>query len=168
MKLSELLSSPIKLIGGGFLNLKGFSKRVVDQELSKEITIDDIINFYTEGKIKKLSDLGTIITSTYNIRSAAIRADDKLFPYMTILDYSDDKSSVANMVYDIKAIAINGYFLMQAYETDFSCCLCNIDVEEDVINFICPIYLTKYKSVDGINKYYIHQDIMDVNGVVMI
>jgi len=33
MKLSELLSKPFKLKGGGILNLKGFSKRVIDKEV---------------------------------------------------------------------------------------------------------------------------------------
>lgn len=33
MKLSELLSKPFKVKGGGFLNLKGFSKRVIDEEI---------------------------------------------------------------------------------------------------------------------------------------
>ena len=33
MKLSELLSKPFKLKGGGILNLKGFSKRVIDNEI---------------------------------------------------------------------------------------------------------------------------------------
>ncbi len=33
MKLSELLSKPFKLKGGGILNLKGFSKRVIDKEI---------------------------------------------------------------------------------------------------------------------------------------
>jgi len=33
MKLSELLSKSFKLKGGGFLNLKGFSKRVIDKEV---------------------------------------------------------------------------------------------------------------------------------------
>lgn len=33
MKLSELLSKPFKLKGGGVLDLRGFSKRVFDKEL---------------------------------------------------------------------------------------------------------------------------------------
>lgn len=33
MKLSELLKTPIKLKGGGVLDLRGFSKRVLDKEL---------------------------------------------------------------------------------------------------------------------------------------
>lgn len=33
MKLSKLLSEPFKLKGGGFLNLKGFSKRIIDKEI---------------------------------------------------------------------------------------------------------------------------------------
>lgn len=33
MKLSELLKNPIKLKGGGVLDLRGFSKRVLDKEL---------------------------------------------------------------------------------------------------------------------------------------
>lgn len=33
MKLSEILSKPIKLKGGGLLNLKGFNKRIIDKEI---------------------------------------------------------------------------------------------------------------------------------------
>lgn len=49
MKLSELFRTPFKVKGGGVLNLKGFSKRVVDKEVgegggkSESGTIDKII-----------------------------------------------------------------------------------------------------------------------------
>lgn len=33
MKLSEIFAKPIKLIGGGLLNLKGFSKSVINKEI---------------------------------------------------------------------------------------------------------------------------------------
>lgn len=36
MKLSKLLSKPIKLKGGGVLDLRGFSKRVFDKEIEDE------------------------------------------------------------------------------------------------------------------------------------
>lgn len=35
MKLSEILAKPIKLKGGGILNLKGFNKRVIDKEVGE-------------------------------------------------------------------------------------------------------------------------------------
>lgn len=38
MKLSELLAKPFKLKGGATLNLKGFSKRVVDKEVGGSST----------------------------------------------------------------------------------------------------------------------------------
>lgn len=36
MKISELFKTPFKLKGGSILNLKGFSKRVVDKEIGGE------------------------------------------------------------------------------------------------------------------------------------
>lgn len=167
MKLSELLSSPIKLIGGGFLNLKGFSKRVVDQELPKEITIDDIINFYTYGKIKKLSDLNTIITSEYNINTCAAATTDVLFPYAALDDYSDNKPLVADMINDINTIATNGYFLMKAYSDDKLCCLCEIYGDDSLkIKFICPVYSERSYEDDCINLYSINSDTMHVNYII--
>lgn len=41
MKLSELLSKPFKVKGGGFLNLKGFSKRVIDKEVGSSDSGND-------------------------------------------------------------------------------------------------------------------------------
>lgn len=35
MKLSELFRTPFKVKGGGVLNLRGFSKRVVDKEVGE-------------------------------------------------------------------------------------------------------------------------------------
>lgn len=52
MKLSELLLKPFKLKGGSTLNLRGFSKRVVDKEVgeggggSESGVIDKIIEQY--------------------------------------------------------------------------------------------------------------------------
>lgn len=40
MKLSELFKTPFKLKGGSILNLRGFSKRVVDKEISGNSTND--------------------------------------------------------------------------------------------------------------------------------
>lgn len=43
MKLSELLNKPFKVKGGGTLNLKGFSKHIIDKELGGgEITPESI------------------------------------------------------------------------------------------------------------------------------
>lgn len=47
MKLSEILAKPIKLKGSGVLNLKGFSKQIIDKELEEsenESILDKIFN----------------------------------------------------------------------------------------------------------------------------
>lgn len=45
MKLSELLSKPLKLKGGGFLNLKGFNKRIIDKEIGGSDSYNDDNNY---------------------------------------------------------------------------------------------------------------------------
>lgn len=51
MKLSEILAKPIKLIGGGLLNLKGFNKSIVDKEVAKEFPYDyEVVNFTVNVK----------------------------------------------------------------------------------------------------------------------
>lgn len=51
MKLSELFRTPFKLKGGATLNLKGFSKRVIDKEVgegggsSEDSEIADFVSF---------------------------------------------------------------------------------------------------------------------------
>lgn len=53
MKLSELFKTPFKLKGGATLNLRGFSKRVVDKEVGGNDTnnnaFTNILNHFLEG-----------------------------------------------------------------------------------------------------------------------
>ena len=53
MKLSELFKTPFKLKGGSTLNLRGFSKRVVDKEVGGNNTnsnaFTNIINYILDG-----------------------------------------------------------------------------------------------------------------------
>lgn len=55
MKLSEVLSKPLSLIGGGKLNLKGFSKRVVDKEVG-----DKKINVYKDIESLMNTEFNTV------------------------------------------------------------------------------------------------------------
>ena len=155
MKLNEILAKPIRLISGGILNLKGFSKNIIDKELSKEFTIDDVINFYTKGKIKKLSDLNVLLTKNYNITTTAASPDEIFFPYMNLFDYTDDRQTVDDIIRDINSIATEGYFLMKYDERTKAGCLCKID--DEFIDFICPI------NYDNINSYIINSDSMSIN-----
>lgn len=159
MKLSEILAKPIRLISGGILNLKGFSKNIIDKELSKEFTIDDVVNFYTKGKIKKLSDLNVLLTSKYRITTTAASPDEIFFPYMALEDYTDDMQMVDDIVHDINSIATEGYFLMKYDKNTKAGCLCRIDV--DRIDFICPI------NYDSINTYIIGSDSMVINDMLL-
>ena len=66
MKLSELLAKPFKLKGGSTLNLRGFSKRVVDKEVGEEgestnlfSSIFDTLNYsneYLQDKVVNIND----------------------------------------------------------------------------------------------------------------
>lgn len=97
MKLSELLSKPFKLKGGGILNLKGFSKRVIDTEIkgsgngeSGGNSGNDIINGIRLLKTNRSDvylDVGTIFRKSVNIY------DDKVsdIHYIAIQDpYNDN------------------------------------------------------------------------------
>lgn len=64
MKLSELLSKPFKVKGGGFLNLKGFSKRVIDEEIGGNDSGGSFNSFLSFEKITdtdKLDELNAFI-----------------------------------------------------------------------------------------------------------
>lgn len=66
MKLSELFKTPFKLKGGSTLNLRGFSKRVVDKEVGEGgesinlfSSIFDTLNYsneYLQDKVVNIND----------------------------------------------------------------------------------------------------------------
>lgn len=67
MKLSELLTKPLKLKSGGFLNLKGFSKRVVDKEVgdndggNSDKSSNSFLSFKKITDVDKINELHNII-----------------------------------------------------------------------------------------------------------
>ena len=136
-------------------------KKYIDGEWTEvggggdKFTIDDVINFYTNGKIKKLNDLNVLLTKNYRITTSAAAPDEVWFPYMGLADYTDDMQGVSDMLREIDSIATEGYFLMKYDERTNAGCLCMID--DDRINFICPI------NNDAINAYLIDSDTMVIN-----
>lgn len=91
MKLSELLSKPIKVKGGGILNLKGISKHIVDKEVSGGESDD--INVLAKYGCVQLFDYGSedvekIMFGDKN-KVITITADD-------IINYQTEANSMIN------------------------------------------------------------------------
>lgn len=91
MKLSEILSKPFKVKGGGTVNLKGLSKHIVDKEIG-----------------------GSTENSIYdNIFEVFNTADIKIKPHPYLVYQSDDIKSITDI-----NLSMNSYFLYDINDVD--------------------------------------------------
>lgn len=82
MKLSELLTKPLKLKGGGILNLKGFSKAIVDEEVGEgensQNIFSNILNLITRTEINP-HPTKVVDSSNYEVIDISDIEDDKAY-----------------------------------------------------------------------------------------
>lgn len=135
MKLSELFKTPFKVKGGGVLNLRGFSKSVVDKEVG-------------EGGGENENNL---ITTLYN--------------RLGIPEINQQYVASEDAATDYKLISLNEVILKGEYYTlikksDFDAMtigtkdVCNAIVFENINSRVVPSYMTK-DSLSVIKKEYI-------------
>lgn len=98
MKLSELLAKPLKLKGGGFLNLKGFSKRIIDNEVGGNNNSNNNENyFFTEDlpydgfmeDFENMMQIGDYSSTGIDLRTETFNAFDIKFPNTSVIGAMD-------------------------------------------------------------------------------
>lgn len=135
MKLSEILAKPLKLIGGGKLNLKGFCKRIVDKEIGGEdefpyeyIEYPDIhLAYNPEDWDDKGSDEEPYWILEKNITIPNIKNEEpyKLFAVgnisyeeQTDSSYLNDSTDVGKNKFSFDNIIEGGYLFIISFDND--------------------------------------------------
>lgn len=138
MKLSELLTKPFKVKGGGFLNLKGFSKRVIDEEIGGSEDNNDSISFMDSllcysSKIP----VGTLIpfnntTYKYVIGSPALLPDDINNTSITVEVFDKSDTYICKINFSKTGTIYRDGVNYNVYQAmSFNCSLGNFDVADD-------------------------------------
>ena len=142
MKLSELFKTPFKLKGGGTLNLRGYSKRIIDKEIQSNKNEDD-----------EDEDENTAITNLLNL-------------YYTVLPHPTKVANAQN--YNLVNISdidgnFTGYFLYKQSDiTNITHEPTKFVIEDDYFNLVCEGNTIHYTyTIDGEAYVVLGEEIED-------
>lgn len=172
MKLSELLAKPIRVKGGGIVNLKGLSKHIVDKEIGgSDGESDDADVFAKYGCVHVVnSDINPDSTKAYikmvvgdRNKRITITPDDFL-KYQTevqnLIDAHQEAGDLSSYILAEEQVTLQGANLTVTIFDLIPSSLSNIEIDTDVYGVSSGSY--QY-NVPGMFEFYAEKNIIMVN-----